>query len=178
MRDQFFVLKVLWPIFRYYHNVREDNVTAWWVWPFFSRDGSKERFLALWPLFHQDEKTDKDGKTTTSDWSLLSPLLGHNGLTYGLREAYGFLWELARGVQRSPDDTAVDVVGRVYTHRSRPDGTTASVPFLFNYEEDEAGERTLRLFQFLPIPLGSSSPSSDAPSSDPPGTNPPGRGKQ
>ena len=31
MRDQFFVLKVLWPIFRYYHNVREDNVTAWWV---------------------------------------------------------------------------------------------------------------------------------------------------
>lgn len=202
MRDQFFVLNVLWPLYRYYHNAREDNVTAWWLWPFFSRvvsddqdswtalwpfiwwrhyrdpegthaqqtvvpffsriakdnkDGSKERYLSLWPLFHQDESTDKDGKTVTSDWSLLSPLLGHKGLTYGLQEAYGFLWELARGVQRSPDDTALDVAGRVYTQRSRKDGTTASMPFLFNYEQDETGERTLRLFQFLPISLGRSS---------------------
>jgi hypothetical protein len=57
-------------------------------------------------------------------------------------------------VQRSPDDKAIDVAGRVYTQRSRKDGTTASMPFLFNYEQDETGERTLRLFQFLQIPLG------------------------
>ena len=64
------------------------------------------------------------------------------------------MWQLARGVQRAPDDHAVDVGGRLYTHRSRSDGTTASVPLLFNYEEDPSGARTLRLFQFLPIPLG------------------------
>ena len=28
------------------------------------------------------------------------------------------------------------------------------MPFLFNYERDSSGQRTLRLFQFLPIPLG------------------------
>lgn len=202
MRDRFFVLNVLWPIFRYYHNYDQDNVTSWWLWPFFSRavsddqdswtalwplvwwqnysdpegthsqqwllpffwriakdnkDGSKERHLKLWPLAHHTTESDPDGKTVRSDWSLLSPLVGHKGLTYGWQEAYGFLWELVRGIQRAPDDHAVDVVGRVYTHRSRADGSTASVPFLFNFEEDATGSRTLRLFQFLPIPLGGGS---------------------
>ena len=64
------------------------------------------------------------------------------------------MYRLARGVTRAVDDHAVDVAGRVYTQRSRADGTTASVPFLFNYEQDEDGARTLRLLQFLPIPLG------------------------
>lgn len=200
-RDHFFVLNVLWPIYRYYWNRVEDNVTAWWVWPLFSRvisddqdswsalwpliwwqhyrdpegthdsqwllpffwriakdneDGSKERHVKVWPLAHSTFKVDQTGKTLSSDWSLLSPLIGHKGLMYGMQEAYGFLWEIARGVQRTPDDSAVDVLGRIYTHRSRQDGTTASMPFLFNYEQDKAGERTLRLFQFLPIPLGSS----------------------
>ena len=75
-------------------------------------------------------------------------------MTYGLQEAYGAFWELARGVTRNEDDHAVDVLGRVYTHRDRADGATSSVPFLFNYERDAAGARTLRLLQFLPIPLG------------------------
>ena len=200
MRDQFVLVNVLWPIYRYYHNKREDNVTSWWIWPLFSRavsddqdswtalwpliwwqhyrdpdgtlsqqsvvpffsriakdnnDGTKERHLKLWPLAHKTHEEDQDGNTVRGDWSLLSPLLGHKGLTYGLQEAYGFLWELARGIQRAPDDSAVDILGRLYTHRSRSDGTTASVPFLFNYEESETGARTLRLFQFLSIPLGS-----------------------
>ena len=198
-RDHFYKLTLLWPIFRYYWNRAQDNVTSWWVWPLFSRvhsddqdawtalwpliwwrtykdpdgehsqqwvlpffwriaqdneDGSTERHLHLWPLAHETTVRDGEGRPVRGDWSLVSPLPGHKGLTYGLREAYGFLWEIARGVQRAPDDTAVDVVGRLYTHRSRSDGTTASVPFLFNYEEDQRGERTLRLFQFLPIPLG------------------------
>ena len=97
---------------------------------------------------------DPDGRPVRGEWSLLSPLWGRNTMTYGLQEAYGFLWELARGVTRAVDDHAVDVAGRVYTQRSRADGTTASVPFLFNYEQDEDGARTLRLLQFLPIPLG------------------------
>jgi hypothetical protein len=66
-------------------------------------------------------------------------------------------------VQRSHDDDAVDVLGRTYTSRSRNDGTTASMPFLFNYERLANGERTLRLLQFLPIPLGSSSSTVDEP---------------
>ena len=201
-RDQFFLLNVLWPFFRYYWNRLEDDVTAWWIWPLFSRthsddqdtwaalwpliwwqhyrdpdgthdqqwvlpffwriardneDGSKERHVKLWPLAHSTAKVDENGRPQLADWSLFSPLLGHKGLMYGMQEAYGFLWELVRGVRRTPDDSAVDVVGRVYTQRSRPDGTTASVPFLFNYEQDETGARTLRLFQFLPIPLGSGS---------------------
>ena len=40
--------------------------------------------------------------------------------------------------------------GRLAAFRS----ATASVPLLFNYEDDAAGERTLRLLQFLPLPLG------------------------
>lgn len=200
-RGHFSLLNVLWPIFRYYHNQAEDNVTSWWIWPLVGRtvsddqdswsalwpliwwrhyrdpdstssqqwvlpffwriakdneDGSTERHLKLWPLAHSTTERDPDGKVVRSDWSLLSLLLGRNGLTYGLEEAYGFLWQLARGVQRAPDDSAVEVAARLYTHRTRSDGTTASVPFLFNYEEDDAGDRTLRLFQFLPIPLGGS----------------------
>ena len=200
-RDQYLLVNVLWPFYRYYYNRLEDNVPSWWLWPLFGRaysddqdswsafwpliwwqhyrdpdstydqqtvlpffshiakdneDGSKERHLKLWPLAHTTSEVDANGDTISSDWSLLSPLLGHKGLTYGIQEAYGFLWEIIRGVQRSPGDSAVDVIGRAYTHRARPDGTTASVPFLFNYEQNETGERTLRLFQFLPIPLGSS----------------------
>jgi hypothetical protein len=37
------------------------------------------------------------------------------------------------------------------------------MPFLFNYERLANGERTLRLLQFLPIPLGSSSSTVDEP---------------
>ena len=46
------------------------------------------------------------------------------------------------------------MLGRVFTRRERKGATTASVPFLGSYEQDRTGARTLRLFQFLPIPLG------------------------
>lgn len=195
----FSVLSLFWPVFRYYWNRAEDNVTSWWVWPLFSKvdsddqtgwsalwpliwwrefvnpegtnsqqwllpfwwrvaqdyeDGRKQRYSRLWPLGHYDYEYDADGEAVRGEWSLLSPLWGRNSMTYGLQEAYGPFWELARGVTRSKDDHAVDLLGRAYTQRDRADGATASVPFLFNYERDRAGARTLRLFQFLPIPLG------------------------
>ncbi len=198
-QDTFYALNVLWPIFRYYHNRLEDNVTSWWVWPLFSHiesddqrgwsalwpliwwrsfdnpdstndqqwvlpfwwrvaqdyeDGRKRRFQRLWPLGHFDYEVDAEGRALRGEWSLLSPLWGRESLVTGLEEAYGAFWELARGVTRSRDDHAVDLFARLYTQRSRPDGATASVPLLFNYEVDEAGERTLRLLQFLPLPLG------------------------
>jgi len=198
-RGDFFVLNLFWPIYRYYWNRLQDNVTTWWIWPLFSKwesddqrgwaalwpffwwrefdnpdsqsryytvipfwwrvaedfdDGRKNRYARFWPLAHYDYQYDADGDPVRGEWSALSPLWGRETLTNGLQEAYGPFWELARGVTRSKHDHAVDVLGRAYTHRTREDGTTASVPFLFNYEEDEAGERVLRLFQFLPIPLG------------------------
>ena len=197
--DHFYTLSLFWPVFRYYWNRAEDNVTSWWVWPLFStvesddqtgwsalwpliwwrefvnpegtnsqqwvlpfrwrvaqdlEDGSKRRFSRLWPLAHYDYEYNAEGDAVRGEWSLLSLLWGRNSLTYGLQEAYGAFWELARGVTRSEHDHAVDVLGRVYTQRRREDGATASVPLLFNYEEDEHGAQTLRLLQFLPIPLG------------------------
>ena len=54
-------------------------------------------------------------------------------------------------------DSSLDVVGRVFTTRTRRGTTTGSVPLLFNYESDAEGGTVLRLFQFLPIPLGGGS---------------------
>ena len=198
-RDHFYTLSLFWPVFRYYWNRAEDNVSSWWVWPLFSRsksddqrgwtalwpliwwreftnpdsvssqqwilpfwwrvaqdfdDGSTSRHSRLWPLGHYDYDYSPDGEPVRGEWSLLSPLWGRNSNTYGLQEAYGAFWELARGVTRGPDDHAVDVLGRLYSQRTRADGASASVPFLFNYEEDRGGAKTLRLLQFLPIPLG------------------------
>ena len=130
------------------------------VLPFYSnvaieqQDGAREDYTQLWPLAHRGLERDPDGVTQRGDWSLLSPIPWRGGNAYGVEEAYGFLWQLARGRQRAPDDHAVDVVGRLYTHRDRSDGASASVPLLFNYERDATGARTLRLLQFLPIPLG------------------------
>ena len=160
----------LWPLiwWRRYDDV-DGRTDQHWVLPFFWRirqdrkDGSGEHHWHAWPLLHHTAAHDVDGRRSRGEWSLLSPLPWRDGLAYGVQEAYGWLWELARGVQRSHDDHAVDVLGRTYTSRSRNDGTTASMPFLFNYERLANGERTLRLLQFLPIPLGSSSSTVDEP---------------
>jgi hypothetical protein len=160
----------LWPLiwWRRYDEV-DGRTDQHWVLPFFWRirqdrkDGSGEHHWHAWPLLHHTAAHDVDGRRSRGEWSLLSPLPWRDGLAYGVQEAYGWLWELARGVQRSHDDDAVDVLGRTYTSRSRNDGTTASMPFLFNYERLANGERTLRLLQFLPIPLGSSSSTVDEP---------------
>jgi hypothetical protein len=85
---------------------------------------------------------------------MLSPWPWRDGNAYGVQEAYGFLWEILRGWQRARDDDSLDVVGRLFTTRKRQEETTASVPLLFNYERGKDGAATLRLFQFLPIPLG------------------------
>ena len=56
----------------------------------------------------------------------------------------------------------MDLAGRLYSERTRGDGASASVPFLFNYEQDAEGDRTLRLLQFLPIPLGRAAAATEA----------------
>lgn len=154
-----------WPLvwWREYDDPEGRNAQQW-ILPFFwhvhkdRADETSEDFVKLWPLLHRTIHRDANGAPTRGDWSVPSPFPWRDGYAYGIEEAYGFLWEVARGVRRGPDDHAVDVVGRLYTQRSRADGATASVPFLFNYEAGADGARTLRLLQFLPIPLGGGAP--------------------
>lgn len=198
-QEHFAVLTLFWPLFHHYWNKAEDNVTSWWLWPFYSRtksddqdawtalwpliwwrryddpdgrteqqwvlpffwhvkitdeDGAGEEHTKVWPLWHHTEKRDTEGKVTTADWSLLSPLFVRGDSARGIEEAYGPLWEVAVGRQRRPGDTSFDLLGRVYTERERDGESSWSVPFLCSGERAADGSRTLRLFQFLPIPLG------------------------
>lgn len=153
----------LWPLiwWRHYYDP-EGRTDQQWILPFFwhvHRDnedtGITEEFTKLWPLWHGTTETDRDGNPVRGDWSLLSPWPWRQGNAYGVEEAFGWLWEIARGVRRSPEDKAVDLAARLFTERTRHGHTQMSVPFLFNYDGDASGG-TFRLFQFLPIPfLGS-----------------------
>lgn len=111
-------------------------------------DGGADDFIRIWPFVHA--RTDHDG---TGDWSVPSPLLWRESNIYGVEEAYGWLWTLARGQRRAPDDRAFDLAAHAFTTRTRKQRTQTSVPFLFNYESDDSGS-VLRLLQFIPIPLG------------------------
>jgi hypothetical protein len=162
----------LWPLIWWREYDDPDGHTEQqWVLPFFwrvvqeAKTGERERFVKLWPLLHHTHRTDANGAHDGGEWSVLSIWPWRDGNAYGVQEAYGWIWELARGVRRARDDDAVDVVGRLFTTRERQGTRTASVPFLGSYEQDRAGNVTLRLFQFLPIPLGGGS--SDASASAP-----------
>jgi hypothetical protein len=151
----------LWPIIWWRdYNDPEARTSQQWVLPFFwhvhqmqKEDGATEDYVKVWPLGHRTVKRDVEGRRVGGDWSILSPIPWRDGNATGIEENYGFLWELAVGRQRAADDRGYDVLGRVFTRRTRQGTTTWSVPFLFNYESGEDG-KTLRLFQFLPIPFG------------------------
>lgn len=150
----------LWPLIwiRNYHDP-DAEISQQFVLPFFwhigidNEDGSGEDHVKLWPLAHRTVRHGTEGEAVSGDWSVLSILPVRNSSAAGYEELYGFLWQLAYGRRRGPDDTSVDLAGRLFTTRTRKETTTASVPFLFNYE-DGADGATLRLFQFLPIPFG------------------------
>ncbi|MFY9341029.1 MAG: hypothetical protein WAT39_00975 [Planctomycetota bacterium] len=158
-----------WPLVWWREYDDPDGHTAQqWVLPFFwhinqqQLNGAGEDHVKLWPFFHRTRKHAADGSDAGGDWSWLSPWPWRDGNAYGMEEAWGWLWQFVRGVDRSADDRAIDVLGRVFTARERPDGLSASVPFLGSYERDRTGARTLRLFQFLPIPLGGGSDAAPA----------------
>lgn len=150
----------LWPLIwlREYEDPGGTQTQRWFV-PFFTHihrrrdDGAEDTYTNVWPLWQTE--ANHDGRDR---WSLLSPLLWRAGNTYGMSEAYDFLWTLARGRTRAPGDTSTDLTGNLFTTRTRGSKTWSSVPFLFNYESDDDGS-TLRLFQLLPISL--SGPSED-----------------
>lgn len=150
-----------WPLvwWRQYDDP-EGAVDQQWVLPFFwrivqqAKTGERESHVKVWPFFHRTQRRNANGAHVGGDWSVLSIWPWRDGNATGFEEAWGWLFELARGVRRAIDDHGVDVGGRVFTARTRQGATSASVPFLGSYEQDRAGARTLRLFQFLPIPLG------------------------
>jgi hypothetical protein len=155
-----------WPLVWWREFDDPDGRTAQqWVLPFWwhirtdGKDHRSDDHWKVWPFAHHTVVTDPAGTTTAADWSVPSPFpFRHDkGIGMGWREHYGFLWELLRYQERRPGDRAFDFAGRLFTRRARDGSSTASVPFLFNYERDRTGERTLRLLQFLPIPLGGGS---------------------
>lgn len=214
--DHFTALTLFWPLFHYYWNRADDNVTQWWLWPFVSRvhsddqrswsflwpliwwreyddpdghteqqwvlpffwhvvkdehgradgNGVREEHWKVWPLWHRTVKEDEQDRPVGGDWSILSPWPWRDGNAYGMEEAFGFLWELVTGRQRAADDHAIDVAARLYTRRERGNESSSSVPFLFNYERDPNGAAVLRLFQFLPIPLGGGTDAAPAKAGD------------
>jgi hypothetical protein len=137
----------------------EDVEHQTFVVPFYTRvtrerdDGSGSDFVRLWPLFHRDRATAADGTPVAGGFSLLSPWPWRDGNAYGVEEAYGWLWTLASGRQRAPDDRSFETAAHLFTTRQRGDRVQTSVPFLFNFEGDPSGG-TLRLLQFIPISFG------------------------
>lgn len=152
---------IAWPLvwWREYEDTGS-RLDQQWVLPFFWRvgkeleDDSREDFVKVWPLFHSTTRRDRDGGVQDDDFSLLSPWPFRGNNAAGIAENWGFLWELLTTRRRAADDTSVDVAARLFTSRTRGGAQSASVPLLGSYEQDATGQRTLRLLQFLPIPLG------------------------
>ena len=148
----------LWPIIWWREYYDPGGVqTQRWVVPFYwytarsYDDGGEDSFLNLWPLLQLASTREGRG-----EWRFPSIWPWRGGNAYGIQENYGWLWTLASGNQRAPDDTSTELTANLYTTRQRHGRRQTSVPFLFNYESDEDGA-VLRLFQFIPIPLGGGS---------------------
>jgi hypothetical protein len=151
---------ILWPlIWSREYDDPEGTDRQLWILPVFwhvnrtRKDGSAEDFVKLWPIAHRSVRSDETGRRVGGDWSILSIWPWREGNAYGVAEAYGFLWELAKGRQRSADDRSVELIANLFTRRRRGEVVQASVPFLFNYEADGDGS-VLRLLQFIPLRSG------------------------
>jgi len=118
-------------------------------------DGRSESFAKVWPFYHGE--VEEDG---SSEWQTLSPWLWHDRYGEGVQELYGFLWTLAAG-RETVDASSFELAGNLYTSSERDGRYQSSMPLLYNYESDEDGA-TLRLFQFIPIAMGSSTEDEDA----------------
>jgi hypothetical protein len=150
----------LWPLIWWRdYNDPDGRLLQQWVLPLYwhieklRNDGSSEDHSHVFPLFHSTVARDAAGNRVGGEFSLPSPLPWRNSNGAGFEENYGFLWQVLSLRQRSSDDHATNVLGRVFTRRERAKSTTMSVPWLFNYERDANGKRTLRLLQWIPIGL-------------------------
>ncbi len=154
----------LWPLFWISdYDDPEGTMSRFVFLPFYThynrdrRDLGENDHKKFWPFYHNTVHRDEDGEVELGDWRILSlwPFRGDNAA--GVRELYGWLWTLAKGQTRKPDDHSTELIANIYTTRTRGTKTQTSVPFLFNIESDEDGG-VFRLFQFIPIPFGSPGP--------------------
>ena len=153
---------VLWPLiwFRNYDDPDNHQEQDWFL-PFYWRvhneraDGTSDGLTKIWPLFHNSSRPDGSG-----DYQLLSPWPWRRSYSDGVEETYGWLWTLAGG-RYTENSSNFDLAAHVFSTAERDGDASTSVPFLFNYESDDDGA-VLRLFQFLPIPLGGGSSEPDS----------------
>lgn len=148
----------LWPLIwlREYHDP-EDLETQQLFVPFFSHTHREGRagitdWLQIWPFLHRAREDRSDG-VRRGEWSFLSPWPWHGAVSAGLREAFGWAWEIARADRRGAQDSSFELMAHLYSTRKRGERRQTSVPFLFNWESDASGG-TLRLLQVIPIPFG------------------------
>ncbi len=115
-------------------------------------DGTEAEELNVWPYVHREWKA-RHGEQFEAEWWFPSPWPWTRGNAYGVREAYAWLWTVAEGRRRAPDDVSMHLTANLFTTRQRGSRKSMSVPFLFSYDAD-AKDGTLWLFNFLPIPVG------------------------
>jgi len=95
-------LDVLWPIYRYERDLRNDkNFLQWWLWPFVSRTWSPKHraWSMLWPLIWWREYEDPEGKQTHS-WVLPFYWRVHRERTDGGEDDYLRMWPFWHREQR------------------------------------------------------------------------------
>ncbi|MCB9889747.1 MAG: hypothetical protein H6836_09245 [Planctomycetes bacterium] len=146
----------LWPLIWWRSYDDPDGLqTQQWVVPFFKhvkrewKTGGVDDYLQIWPLVHFEQK-----RSGTGEWRFPSPWFYRDGNAEGVGAAYDWLYTLACGEQRAPDDRAMHLAAHVFTTRTRGKRTQTSIPLLFSYVGDER-QRTMYLFNLIPIPLGS-----------------------
>ncbi len=113
-------------------------------------EASEDDHWRLWPL--ADYREDRHGSWR---WRALDPWPYDGYFTRGVRPAYDFIWTLAESSGDSKGNRRVRSLANVYTSRTFAGRKfQCSVPWLFNYEQEENGGSTLRLLQVLPVRWG------------------------
>jgi hypothetical protein len=115
-------------------------------------DGKERDDLMVWPWAYRSW-TARHGEHSEGQWWYPAPWPWTRGNAYGVREHYAWMWTVAEGQRRGPDDVSMHLTANLFTTRDRGARRSMSVPFLFSYDADEE-DGTVWLFQFLPIPVG------------------------
>jgi hypothetical protein len=108
------------------------------------------RRLRFWPLFSKREQHDGSWS-----WQFLDLWPYDGDYAYGINEAYDWVWVLAEQSGDARGNSRFRSFANLYSSRNFAGRRfQSSVPFLFNYVEDEDGKATLRLLQCIPIRWG------------------------
>jgi len=168
-------LSLLWPIgwFRKYEDelsVRKDNyiIPLYWDWETRWKktqrepgeevspvrkvvflEGTSKGFRLLPLVGYREERSGQWEFKTLAPW----PFEGRND--GGVEEAWDWLWTLWRSEGDGKGNVRTRGPAHLWSSREYAGKRfQASVPFLFNFESEANGRKTLRLLQFFPIRWG------------------------